>query len=70
MADRTMDIEKASDGKDGSLEITERDEPQYPVDNVPRSKGVFRKARSPPRILKINQASNPLAPSYGVSSIG
>ena len=45
MTDRTTDVENASDGKEGSGEITVERGPHFYEDNVPRGKGIFRKAR-------------------------
>lgn len=45
MVDHTSDIEKA-DSKDASVEATEERGPQQYRDNVPRTKGIFGKARS------------------------
>ena len=44
MVDHTTDIEKASDSKETSVEVTEKREPRHNVGNVPRSKGFFGKA--------------------------
>jgi hypothetical protein len=44
MADHTIDIEKVSDSKEASVEVTEQHGPHYYEDNVPRSKGIFGKA--------------------------
>jgi hypothetical protein len=44
MVDHASDIEKA-DSKEASVEVTENREPQQYGDNVPRTKGIFGKAR-------------------------
>lgn len=46
MADHTSDIERASDSKEVSVDVTEKPGPRYYTDGVQRNKGIFGKARS------------------------
>jgi len=66
MGDHTTDVEKASDTKEHSVEVTEERGPHYYADGVPRRQGIFGKVRFPN--LGMSWVSNPL-PSCGISSI-
>ena len=47
MADPATDIEKSSDSKEASVDVAGRRGPFYYTDGVPRSKGIFGRARFP-----------------------
>ena len=47
MGDHTTDVEKASDTKEHSVEVTEERGPQYYTDGVPRRQGIVGKVRFP-----------------------
>ena len=47
MADPATDIEKSHDSKEASVDVTVNRGPLYYADGVPRSKGIFGKARFP-----------------------
>jgi transposase len=66
MPDNTTDVEKASDTKEGSVEVLERRGARRFLDNVPRNKGVFGKARF---LVSWNPLGINTLPSYGTSLI-
>lgn len=66
MADNTTDVEKASDTKEGSVEVIERHGSRRFLDNVPRNKGVFGKARF---LISRNPLGINTLPSCGTSLI-
>ena len=66
MADHTTDIEKESDSKEVSVEVTEKRGPHHYEDNVPRSKGIFGKVGVP---ITCNFIRLVTILSYGISSI-
>ena len=58
MGDHTTDIEKASDTKEHSVEVTEEHGPHHYADGVPRRQGILGKVRFPN--LEMSWVSNPL----------
>lgn len=66
MGDNKADIEKASDTKEHSVEVTEERGPHYYADGVPRRQGIFGKVRFPN--LGMSWVSN-LLYRCGMSSI-